>query len=73
MNTIQRLSFACLLVSSAATADPLPTLNLDAQATTVSGLSSGAFMAVQLQVAFSTTIGGAGIVAGGPFGCADHS
>ncbi|WP_165354866.1 hypothetical protein, partial [Tropicimonas sp. IMCC6043] len=42
-------------------------------ATTVSGLSSGAFMAVQLQVAFSTTIGGAGIVAGGPFGCADHS
>ncbi|HEY9038201.1 MAG TPA: hypothetical protein VIN05_04570 [Roseovarius sp.] len=48
-------------------------LNLEPEATTVSGLSSGAFMAVQLQVAFSSAISGAGIVAGGPYDCADHS
>lgn len=52
-------------------ADPLPALNLDRNATTVSGLSSGAFMAVQLQVAFSQRIAGAGVVAGGPYGCSD--
>jgi len=46
-------------------------LNLDVNATTVSGLSSGAFMAVQLQTAFSKRIAGAGIVAGGPYGCSD--
>lgn len=54
-------------------AQPLPSLNLDVEQTTVSGLSSGAFMAVQLQVAFSSKIAGAGIVAGGPFNCADSS
>lgn len=52
-------------------ADPLPVLNLDRDKTTVSGLSSGAFMAVQIQVAFSERVAGAGIVAGGPYGCAD--
>ena len=48
-------------------------LNLDPEQTTVSGLSSGAFMAVQVQVAFSSTLAGAGIVAGGPFNCANGS
>ncbi|CAI2373946.1 unnamed protein product [Moneuplotes crassus] len=37
---------------------------------TVSGLSSGAFMAVQMHVANSATIKGAGVFAGGPFYCA---
>jgi poly(3-hydroxybutyrate) depolymerase len=59
--------------AGAAIAQPIPSLNLDAEQTTVSGLSSGAFMAVQLQVAFSSAIAGAGIVAGGPFDCADNS
>lgn len=49
--------------------DLLPALNLDPKVT-VSGLSSGAFMTVQLQTAFSTTISGAGVVAGGPYDCA---
>ena len=39
--------------------------------TSVSGLSAGAYMAGQLQVAHSKQIVGAGIVAGGPFGCAE--
>ncbi|WP_424927760.1 hypothetical protein [Amaricoccus tamworthensis] len=59
-----------LFVSGIAAADPLPNLNLEPGTTTVSGLSSGAFMAVQIQVAFSGTISGAGIVAGGPYDCA---
>ncbi|CAI2373968.1 unnamed protein product [Moneuplotes crassus] len=37
---------------------------------TVSGLSSGAFMAVQVHVAHSATIKGAGVFAGGPYYCA---
>lgn len=54
-------------------AQDLPALRLDPGATTVSGLSSGAFMAVQVHVAFSDAIAGAGIVAGGPFFCAQGS
>ena len=37
---------------------------------TVSGLSSGAFMAVQLHVAYSSIISGAAVYAGGPYWCA---
>lgn len=66
-------AIACVIVATAATAQPLPVLNLEPEATTVSGLSSGALMAVQLQVAFSAAISGAGVVAGGPYNCADHS
>ncbi|MGY3436653.1 MULTISPECIES: extracellular catalytic domain type 2 short-chain-length polyhydroxyalkanoate depolymerase [unclassified Marinovum] len=62
-----------VLSASVAGAEPLPALTLEPGATSVSGLSSGAFMAVQLQVAFSAGISGAGIVAGGPFDCADRS
>ena len=52
----------------------LPALNIDKTQTTVSGLSSGGFMAVQLHVAYSATFKkGAGIVAGGPFYCAEGS
>lgn len=59
--------------STTVAAETLPTLTLDAEETTVSGLSSGGFMAVQLQVAYSLSIAGAGVVAGGPYNCADHS
>ncbi|MET1413565.1 PHB depolymerase family esterase [Roseibium sp. HPY-6] len=62
-----------LALGSTAHAQTLPELNLDPAQTTVSGLSSGAFMAVQLQVAFSEKLAGAGIVAGGPYGCSEGS
>lgn len=51
-------------------AAPLPPLGTDAKQNTVSGLSSGAFMAAQFSVANSASVAGAGIVAGGPFYCA---
>ena len=66
----------CLAIAStgASAAVDLPKLNIDKTQTTVSGLSSGGFMAVQLHVAYSATFGkGAGVVAGGPFYCAEGS
>ncbi|MCX7206398.1 MAG: poly(3-hydroxybutyrate) depolymerase [Proteobacteria bacterium] len=57
----------------AATSDKLPGYKVDLSQTSVSGLSSGAFMAAQFETAFSSTIVGAGIVAGGPFYCAGSS
>jgi poly(3-hydroxybutyrate) depolymerase len=60
--------------SVSAAAAPLPALSIDPAETTVSGLSSGGFMAVQLHVAYSATFRkGAGVVAGGPFYCAEGS
>src|SRR3954447_16166975 len=48
---------------------PIP--NLDRSAITVSGLSSGGFMAHQFHIAFSKLVTGAGIIAGGPFRCVE--
>lgn len=51
--------------------DPLPTLGADVTQVGVSGLSSGAYMAGQYHMAHSASVFGAGIVAGGPYGCAE--
>ncbi|WP_395685883.1 hypothetical protein [Caenimonas koreensis] len=52
---------------------PLPALNVDTSQTSVSGLSSGGFMANQLGIAYSATFRGVGIFAAGPYMCAGHS
>jgi poly(3-hydroxybutyrate) depolymerase len=67
-----RSSAAALLfvALAASAADPLPALHADARGTTVSGVSSGGYMAVQMHVAHSATIRGAGVIAGGPYYCA---
>ena len=68
------VAMAALACGGASAAVNLPQLNIDKTQTTVSGLSSGGFMAVQLHVAYSATFKkGAGIVAGGPFYCAEGS
>lgn len=54
----------------ASAADPLGRFPADPGQVSVAGISSGAFMANQLHVVHSAGIVGAGIVAGGPFGCA---
>lgn len=51
------------------TLQPLPKLDLDANRVTVSGVSSGAFMAVQLHVAHSAIFKGAASIAGGIWDC----
>jgi poly(3-hydroxybutyrate) depolymerase len=52
-----------------AVAAALPALSLAPGAVTVSGLSSGGYMAEQFEVAFSKSVSGAAIIAGGPYGC----
>ena len=64
---------AALLSPNPATADALPKIGAALSQTSVSGLSSGAFMAGQLEIAHSEDIVGAGIVAGGPYACAETS
>jgi len=55
-------------------APQLPALSINPSEISVSGLSSGGFMAVQVHVAHSATFKrGAGIVAGGPFYCSEGS
>ena len=50
-----------------------PLVNIDKNRITVSGLSAGAHMAHQLHIAFPEVFSGAGLIAGGPFGCAEGS
>lgn len=58
---------------SAAQAQVVALPALRAGQVSVSGLSSGAYMAVQFEMAFSRTVMGAGIIAGGPYFCAQGS
>jgi len=54
-------------------ADRLPAQGADATAVTVSGLSSGGFMAIQFQVAQSSRVKGVAALAAGPYYCAQGS
>ena len=73
-------ALACAMFPAASSADhekiPVEPLavhtKLDPGNVTVSGISSGAFFAHQFHVAYSGLVTGAGIVAGGPYGCAEQ-
>lgn len=75
---VRRAAAACLaaaaLALTAGCAEEkrpgLPALGTDIKATSVSGISSGAYMAGQFQIAHSKIVMGAAIIAGGPYGCA---
>ncbi len=49
----------------------LPGVGANLAETSVSGISSGAYMAGQFQLAHGDIVVGAGIIAGGPYGCAE--
>lgn len=51
----------------------LPALAAQLHGTTVSGISSGAYMAGQFQLAHADIVSGAGIIAGGPYACAESA
>ena len=73
-----RLSSALLAVVLAvpgarAAESGLPPLKLDPARITVSGISSGAYMAQQMHLAFSDRLAGAAYLAGGPWHCAQGS
>ena len=57
----------------AAAGVPLGAYNADLHQTSVSGISSGGYMAVQLHIAFSSIMKGVGVFAGGPYHCAGSS
>ncbi len=71
-NAVFVLALACLLSACGGEKAPdLPALGANLEETSVSGISAGAYMAGQFQVAHSDEVVGAGIVAGGPYGCAE--
>ena len=59
-----------LLACVPAAAASLDSFNVDPAGVTVSGLSSGGYMANQFHVAYSSIVRGAAILAAGPFHCA---
>ena len=52
---------------------PLPRLAIESGSLTVSGVSSGGYMATQFQLSFSRIVAGAGVLAAGPWGCSHGS
>ncbi len=64
---------AALASTTAFAAINLPAYNVDTDQTTVSGLSSGGFMANQLGIAYSSLFKGVGVFAAGPYMCAGLS
>ncbi len=76
MTALKILALLALLLlanNNAAAVSQLGSYNVDIERSSVSGLSAGAYMAVQMHVAFSATFAGAGIIAGGPFYCTQGS
>ena len=67
------LGAAVLLAACKSENTALPALGAELGATSVSGLSAGAYMAGQFQIAHSSIVRGAGIIAGGPYGCAESA
>src|SRR5437899_12913479 len=63
---------ACAIAPASAQGDaqPLGAFNADIGETSISGISSGAFMAVQFGVSWSSIVKGVGVIAGGPYYCA---
>ena len=53
--------------------ESMPDYPIDAAAISVSGVSAGAYMAGQFHVAHSSLVRGVGLVAGGPYACAQGS
>lgn len=74
-HAMRLLGLALLLANGSACAakpsDKLPRLDLDPSRVAVTGLSSGAYMAGQAQLAYPELFPNAALVAGGPYGCAD--
>lgn len=72
-DTMARLfkGFSVALMAPGAWAATLKAYSVDAESVSVSGLSAGGFMSVQLGVAYSDTFKtGFGVFAGGPYDCA---
>jgi poly(3-hydroxybutyrate) depolymerase len=69
--TLLFILFFIVFGSNAHAGYRLPALSVGPTDVTVSGVSAGGFMAVQMHVAHSEEISGAGVVAGGIYWCAE--
>jgi hypothetical protein len=67
------LVYSVFLPNYSAAQNVLPALNIPESDITVSGISSGGYMAQQLHIAFSDRFSAVAIVAGGPFYCAENN
>lgn len=65
--------FALTVSSLAWSASTLGSYNIASHSVTVAGISSGGYMAVQLQVAYSRAIYGTAVMAGGAYDCAQDN
>ena len=71
---MRHLLFALVLMTGTVSAEEsAPALHIDSGRVTLSGISAGGQMAQQLHIAYSDLFSGAGVLAGGPFGCAEGS
>lgn len=73
-----KISLVAVLVSAVLSLnvnalEPLPALNIDSSKVTISGISSGGYMAQQMHLAYSDVFSAAAIIAGGPFYCAENN
>lgn len=59
-----------VLATTSVAAAPLPSYHIDENSVSVSGVSSGGYLAQQFHVAYSASVMGAGIIAAGPYRCA---
>jgi poly(3-hydroxybutyrate) depolymerase len=70
--TVFALACAALVTASPLAAEPVALRGYNAAIgeSSISGISSGAFMAIQFATAWSSLIKGVGVIAGGPYWCA---
>ena len=68
-----KVAYLLVLLPLLCVTGKLTSYNVDVSKITVSGLSSGGFFAVQFHVAYSKIIRGVGVIAGGPFWCAQNN
>lgn len=64
------LSLGIGLAPATMASAPLPSFNIDSTAVSVSGVSSGGYLAQQYHIAYSSSVMGAAIIAAGPYLCA---
>jgi len=71
MNTRNKYFLLIQVLLTIVVCKEVPHMKIDKTGTSISGVSSGGYMAVQYHVAHSASVAGAGIIAGGPYWCAN--
>ncbi|HRE16937.1 MAG TPA: PHB depolymerase family esterase [Rhodocyclaceae bacterium] len=64
------MAMTLMVCAGTALAQGLPKLNIDPNEVSLTGLSSGGYMAVQYHAVYGATVRGAAIIAAGPYHCA---